>query len=91
MKRKDIIFGLLIAVILAIFAFLASSSPDGLERVAEDQNFIHKENSVINSPLPDYRVASIKNEKISTATAGIMGASVVFIAAVLIGKILERK
>ena len=36
MNKKDIFTGLLIAVVLAIFAFLASGFPDGLERIAED-------------------------------------------------------
>jgi len=91
MKKKDIFLGLLIAAVLAAFAFLASGSPDGLERIAEDQNFIHKAKILIESPLPDYQLPLVKNEKISTAAAGIIGVSVVFIAAVLIGKILKKK
>jgi len=90
MNKRDIFFGLIIAVILAIFAFLASGFPDGLERIAEDQDFIDKAKTLIESPLPDYQVPLIKNEKISVAAAGIIGVVVVFIATVLIGKLLKK-
>jgi len=46
MYRKAVIIGLLIAIIIAgIIALFASSSPDGLERVAADKGFCIREKS----------------------------------------------
>lgn len=50
-KTKDVIIGLVIAIALVSLSFLASTSPDGLERVAHDKNFMGKAvNSVKTSP-----------------------------------------
>jgi len=91
MKKKDIFTGLLIAVVLAIFAFLASGFPDGLERIAEDQNFIHKAKSLVESPLPDYQLPLVKNEKISTVIAGIIGVIGIFGAAIIAGRLIKKR
>jgi hypothetical protein len=90
MKRKDVFIGLLFAMILAIFSFLASSSPDGLERIAEDKNFIEKATSIIKSPIADYLFTGISNEKISGSLAGISGVIVIFILGYGIAKLLCR-
>ncbi|MFO7153083.1 MAG: PDGLE domain-containing protein [Bacillota bacterium] len=63
---------------LAIAAFLspfASSHPDGLERVAEDLNFVQKgeQPAFKLSPMPDYTVGGISDERLSTAVAGVAG------------------
>ncbi|ADG82090.1 PDGLE domain-containing protein [Thermincola potens] len=78
---KKIIIALLFA--LAVAAFLspfASSHPDGLERVAEDKGFLHKAEGkeVIQSPMPDYTVPWIRNEKISGSAAGVIGTILTF-------------
>lgn len=78
MNKKDIILGLIIAIILAILSFLASSSPDGLERVAEDRDFIERATSVIKSPIPDYLFPGMSNDKFAGSIAGLVGVIVVF-------------
>ncbi len=91
MKIKDVILGLSIAIILAIFSFLASSSPDGLERVAEDRNFIEHAASIMKSPIPDYVFPGIANEKIAGSLAGILGVIAVFGLGFGLARILKRK
>ena len=81
MHKKEIFFALLAALILAVvFSPFASSRPDGLERVAEDKGFIHmgEEKPVLSSPIPDYALPGIKNEKIATSLAGLLGTLFVF-------------
>lgn len=74
MVRKEIWFLLILAVVLAVFLSpFASSLPDGLEKVAEDYGFIDQGEEVIQSPLPDYAIPGMANEKLSTALAGIVG------------------
>ncbi|ADL07357.1 PDGLE domain-containing protein [Thermosediminibacter oceani] len=68
----------ILLIALAIGAFLsplASPDPDGLERVAEDQGFIHlaEGKEVIAGLMPDYIFPGIGNEALATALAGVTG------------------
>lgn len=70
--------GLIVAAVLAIFISpFASSSPDGLEKVAEDKGFLkaaeEADTSWDHSPVPDYAIPGVKNEKVATGLAGIVG------------------
>lgn len=93
MKKRDIILGLLIAVILALFISpFASQRPDGLEKVAEDRGFIEKAEGkpAINSPIPDYVWPGIKSDKLATSVAGIAGTLIVFLAGYGIAALLRK-
>ncbi|MFH1778096.1 MAG: PDGLE domain-containing protein [Candidatus Omnitrophota bacterium] len=82
MEKKDVFFGLMIALFLAmILSPFASPWPDGLEKVAEDKGFLDngKVAPVFASPIPDYVCPGIKSEKLATSVAGIAGTIVVFI------------
>jgi hypothetical protein len=77
-----IVAGLALALALAFFvAPRASSSPDGLERVAEDHGFLEtaEESAVADSPLADYSVKGIDDEALSTGLAGIIGVAITFV------------
>jgi len=81
MDKKFFLLFLLAAVLLAlVISPFASSWPDGLERVAENKGFIGKSGAkpVVRSPIPDYLMPGIKNEKAATAVAGVFGTLVVF-------------
>ncbi len=56
-------------------SFYASSSPDGLEKVAEDIGFIEtaKDNSNADTALADYGVKGVENERLSVGAAGVIG------------------
>jgi PDGLE domain len=59
----------------------ASSSPDGLERVAEDKAFIDRgELHPVQeeSPIPDYAFPGFDNARVATGVAGFVGALGVF-------------
>lgn len=92
--RKFLMIGFLASVVLAgVVSYYASSSPDGLEKAAEDVGFIADatDSAVAESPLADYTVAGVENERFSVALAGILG---VLIMAVVAGggfKLLTRK
>lgn len=82
--RKEIFFGLILAILLAVFLSpLASPNPDGLERVAIDKGFLEKSegNEVISSPIPDYMVKGITNETVAGSAAGLIGTILTFAAA----------
>ena len=79
-----------ITVFLAVFIPLASSSPDGLERVVE--NFGVQETAPIwKGIMSDYTIATIANPYISTLIAGILGTLMVLIAGFALGKTIKPK
>jgi cobalt/nickel transport protein len=74
--KKLLIAGFAVSLFIAGFAsYYASSSPDGLEKVAEDIGFIEtaKENTNADTTLADYGVKGVDNERLSTGTAGVIG------------------
>jgi cobalt/nickel transport system permease protein/cobalt/nickel transport protein len=74
--------GLLVAVLLAVAVSpFASSSPDGLERVAADKGFLDTatDSAVAGGPLADYRTSGVDNDKLSTGLAGLIGVLVTFV------------
>jgi cobalt/nickel transport system permease protein len=70
--------GLLIALTLVLLAPLASSSPDGLERVAEDKGFIDAAEAPPYEIIADYLFPGVGNEDAATILAGIVGTVLVF-------------
>lgn len=81
MSRQEILFGLAVAVVLAVvLSPFASPWPDGLEKVAEDGGFLEKGEGepLISSPIPDYAWPNIKSEKLATSMAGVSGTLIVF-------------
>jgi cobalt/nickel transport system permease protein len=87
MKRSVwVVIGVGIAVSLFIAGFVsfyASSSPDGLEKVAEDQGFIETAQDSANASLPtaDYGIAGVESERLSVGLAGILGVAVMAVVA----------
>jgi len=83
-----------VCLLLASFlAPLASSSPDGLERVAEDQGFLEQaEGSQVwkAAPVPNYEMPGVGGSGIATALAGVAGTLIVFGLAVGLGRLLVR-
>lgn len=93
--KTFVFISLIVALILAIFISpFASSSPDGLEKVAEDKGFIEKaldEGVWKFSPIPDYAFPGIGSEAIATAIAGLIGTLLTIAIGWLIGKIIISK
>ncbi len=82
--------GIGIAVLLAILSPLASSHPDGLEWVAEQQGFIGAAREALYSIIPDYSLPGITSPTLATILAGIIGVAVVFGVAFLVGRADKR-
>ena len=92
-KKFYLVFLLVTIGLAGIVSFYASSSPDGLEKVAEDVGFIEtaKDHSLDNSALADYGVAGIENERLSVGIAGILGVIATGVLMYLIIKFVSRK
>jgi len=92
-KKFYLVFLLVTIGLAGIVSFYASSSPDGLEKVAEDVGFIEtaKDHSLDNSALADYGVAGLENERLSVGIAGIIGVIATGVLMYLIIKFISRK
>ncbi|MCP4139297.1 MAG: cobalamin biosynthesis protein CbiM [Chloroflexi bacterium] len=77
--RGWIFVGAAISLFVLILSPLASSNPDGLERVAGDLGFLAQGKDAPFSILPDYTLPFLGEGAFSTIAAGIIGALVVAI------------
>jgi len=78
MKSKWWIIGLSIALLLAIISPIASKFPDGLDRFAEDHDFVDKAVEPAFSVIPDYSFPGITSEATATIIAGVLGTLILF-------------
>ena len=78
MKKKWWLTALVICLLVATIAPLASSSPDGLEKVAEDKGFIGLAASSPFEVVADYVFPGIQNEAMATILAGWLGTLLLF-------------
>ncbi|MDX3535720.1 energy-coupling factor ABC transporter permease [Streptomyces sp. MB09-01] len=77
--RKVWATGLVTALVLAGFvSYYASASPDGLEKVAADKGIDAKveDHAAAGSPLADYGVENVDDDRLSGGLAGVIGVGV---------------
>ena len=82
--KRNILFtaaGILIILIIAMaLSLIASSFPDGLEKVAERYGFIDRAVEVLPEGfflIPDYAFRGVENEHWQTSLAGLFGVSII--------------
>jgi cobalt/nickel transport protein len=90
--------GLALAVALALIVSpWASSSPDGLEKVAEDKGFIEKTEQTDptwnSAPVPDYAMPGLdeSHPALATALAGLAGTVAIFLIAWGLALVLKKR
>lgn len=79
--RLFVVAGLLVGIALALFVSpFASSSPDGLEKVAAEEGFDEaaEDSALADSPLADYGVEGIDDDRAGTAVSGLIGVLLTF-------------
>ncbi|MGY1812146.1 PDGLE domain-containing protein [Blastococcus sp. SYSU D00820] len=92
--RRLWLVGLLIALLVAgVGSWYASSSPDGLESVAEEHGFADtaEDSAAAGSPLADYTVAGVDGERLSGGLAGVAGVAVTLVLAGGLTLVLRRR
>lgn len=92
--NRFILAGIAISLLIAgVLSFYASSHPDGLEKVAESEGFLETAKDPINSgsPLADYGVSGVDNERLSVGASGIIGVLATLLVAGLIFRLLAKK
>ena len=88
--KKALVFVGLVLVSLAVLLPFASSSPDGLEKVAGTFG-AQQQTPIWQGLMPDYSVAALGNSYVSTLLAGIFGTMAVLLATLLFGKVIISK
>jgi PDGLE domain len=68
----------------------ASSSPDGLERVAEDKGFL-EDGRGRDAPIPDYAVPGVDDDRLATGLAGFAGTLAVFALGTGVAVVVRRR
>jgi ABC-type Fe3+ transport system permease subunit len=79
------------ALIVVVFAPLASSDPDGLERVAADQGFIDRASNLFSGILSGYGIPGIGDPAVSTIVSGLIGVAIVLVIMFALGRLLARR
>lgn len=90
MKAKWWIIGLGLALLVALVSPLASPSPDGLERVAQDVGFLERGRDPWFRIIPDYLFPGIESEGLATVVAGVLGVGLMFLLMLGLGRLLRR-
>jgi cobalt/nickel transport system permease protein len=78
------IIGFGLALGLVLLSPMASTYPDGLEWVAEQQGFLNAAREPVYQIIPDYILPGISNEALATILAGILGITFVFIIGLIL-------
>ena len=76
MKNPLVVVGLVLSLVLAGgLSYYASSQPDGFEKSAGEIGFLDtaEESPLKDSPLAEYGVAGVENERLSGGLAGVIG------------------
>jgi cobalt/nickel transport system permease protein len=90
-SRGWVLAGILITIGVVLLSPLASTSPDGLERVAKDLGFLQTGQTAPYKIIPDTFLAVLGSTPLSTILAGIAGLLVVLSLTWLLGRILRNK
>lgn len=89
--RGWVVVGIFVSLLAVLLAPLASASPDGLERVAQDMGFLQLGQSAPFKILPDYTIPFLGETPLSTIVAGAVGALVVLGLVIVIGQGLRKR
>ena len=76
---------------MVLLSPLASTSPDGLERVAKNMGFLSTGKAAPFHIIPDYTIPFLGSTPLSTILAGALGVLIVLGVAFLLGRSLRKK
>lgn len=93
LKKFYLLFFIAALSLAGGLSFYASSSPDGLEKVAEDEGFLEsaEDSALSNSPLADYGLAGLDSERLSVGIAGVIGVVVTAIVALALFSLIKKR
>ena len=81
MRLRGWIAAYLLVLAVVLLAPLASSAPDGLERLAENEGFAERATDAPFSLLAGYLFPGVENETLALLLAGWIGVTAIFLLA----------
>jgi hypothetical protein len=69
---------------------LASSFPDGLEKLAEKLGIEGRAKTLVSTPLADYELQPLDNPFVRKAAAGLAGLACIYVVCALAARLLRR-
>jgi len=92
-ERGWVVAGVLIALVVVLLSPLASTNPDGLNRVAMDLGFIRTAQSTaaVTGLLPGYEIPGIGFTPLSRILSGAVGVVIVLLGGILLGRLIRRR
>lgn len=95
MKTRTLVLtGLLVALLLGgVVSYYASSSPDGLEFVAEETGFLDSagDHAAADGPMADYSVKGVDDPRLAGGLAGVAGILITLALAGGIALVVRRR
>jgi cobalt/nickel transport system permease protein len=91
--RGWILVGIVIAVIVVLLSPLASTNPDGLNRVAMDLGFLQttQAHHISTSLLPGYQIPGVGFTPLSRILAGGIGVLIVLLGGIFLGRLIQKR
>jgi cobalt/nickel transport system permease protein len=89
--RGWVVGGAIASLAVVLLSPLASADPDGLERVAQDLGFLERGQGAPYEIIPDYTLPFLGETTLSTILAGLVGAAIVAVLAVLLARAVRRR
>jgi cobalt/nickel transport system permease protein len=82
----------LAAVVLVVGGVLvASTHPDGLEKLAENIGIAGRATTLVNTPLADYELKFLESPWLQKSSAGMLGLLLIYAACLTLGRILKAR
>jgi hypothetical protein len=90
---RGIALGLALAMMTLVMAgvLFASSSPDGLQSLAQTLGLTSRATPLIASPLADYQAGFLQSAWLRRSGAGLTGVVLIYGACVLLGRMVGRQ
>ncbi len=90
--RRGLATVLVVAMLLAsVGALLASSLPDGLEKLSDALGIASREQKLYKTPLTDYELDVVSQGWLRKALAGVAGLGVTYLVCLLVAKLVGRR
>jgi hypothetical protein len=83
--------GLAAVVLAAVGVLVASTAPDGIEKLGLQTGIASRAGSLLTTPLTGYQTAFFQTGWLRKASAGLAGLALIYGACLLIGRAVARK
>ena len=91
LRGMALLFAAIALLLCVAGGYMASASPDGLEKIAFQLGFADRTGLVHASPVAKYEFPFLRSAASRKVLAGVIGAAACFLAVLVIGKYSSRR